>query len=78
MASRLLQIQGEAYQIGPHEIVCILSIGLDILVEAMTEADDLLRDAGIAMVAAKADGAKLWLYGDRNAIKRSAIGIANR
>jgi predicted signal transduction protein with EAL and GGDEF domain len=60
VAERLLLALGRPYRIGEHEISCAFSIGLVALSDAssgaMPQADDVLRDAGIAMVAAKAEG----------------------
>jgi predicted signal transduction protein with EAL and GGDEF domain len=60
VAERLLLALGRPYRIGEHEISCTFSIGLvglsDASIDAMPAADDVLRDAGIAMVAAKAEG----------------------
>ncbi|WP_229259663.1 putative bifunctional diguanylate cyclase/phosphodiesterase [Duganella aceris] len=60
VAERLLQALGRPYRIGPHEIVCTFSIGLVALSDAPSgpapTADEVLRDAGIALVAAKAEG----------------------
>jgi diguanylate cyclase (GGDEF)-like protein len=56
VAERLLQALGRPYRIGAHEISCTFSIGLVALSGVLPTADDVLRDAGIAMVAAKAEG----------------------
>ena len=55
VAERLLQALGKPYRIGPHEINCGFRIGLVTLSGAVPMADDVLRDAGIAMAAAKAE-----------------------
>lgn len=56
VAERLMQALGEPYRVGPHKIACTFSIGLVSLAGPIPMADDVLRDAGIAMVAAKAEG----------------------
>jgi diguanylate cyclase (GGDEF)-like protein len=56
VAERLLQALGKPYRVDEHEINCTFSIGLVTLSGAVPMADDVLRDAGIAMVAAKAEG----------------------
>jgi len=56
VAERLLRALGRPYRIGEHDIVCTFSIGLVALSGAMPTADEVLRDAGIALVAAKAEG----------------------
>jgi diguanylate cyclase (GGDEF)-like protein len=56
IATRLLQRLSEPYRIGAHEIACTFSLGIAALDPASQDADDLLRDAAIAMAVAKADG----------------------
>jgi len=56
VAERLLRALGRPYRIGEHDIVCTFSIGLVALSGAVPTADEVLRDAGIALVAAKAEG----------------------
>jgi len=57
VAERLLLALGRPYRIGEHEISCRFSIGLVALPSgAMPTADEVLRDAGIALVAARAEG----------------------
>jgi diguanylate cyclase (GGDEF)-like protein len=56
VAERLMQALGKPYRIGPHQIGCSFSISLVFLAGPIPMADDVLRDAGIAMVVAKAEG----------------------
>jgi diguanylate cyclase (GGDEF)-like protein len=59
IAARLLGRLGQPYRVGQQELTCSFSIGIaplraDPLNDAL--ADDLLRDAAIAMAVAKAEG----------------------
>ncbi|WP_219114545.1 bifunctional diguanylate cyclase/phosphodiesterase [Janthinobacterium sp. UMAB-56] len=56
IAARLLDRLSEPYRIGNHELTCTFSAGVRILDSEAYEADDLLRDAAIAMAVAKAGG----------------------
>jgi diguanylate cyclase (GGDEF)-like protein len=56
IAARLLQVLGEPYRIGAHDIACTFSIGLVPPAHLPPDADGALRDASIAMAAAKAAG----------------------
>jgi diguanylate cyclase (GGDEF)-like protein len=60
IAARLLDRLSKPYQVGEYELSCTFSIGIVVLgTETETEpqqADDVLRDAAIAMRAAKAGG----------------------
>lgn len=56
IATRLLKRLSEPYRIGTHELTCTFSIGVVVLDSEAYDADDLLRDAAIAMTVAKAEG----------------------
>jgi diguanylate cyclase (GGDEF)-like protein len=72
VAERLLRALGKPYRIGPHEIICTFSIGLVALSGEAPAADDMLRDAGIAMVAAKAEGGGRCVVFQRQMRERAA------
>ncbi|MBG6222083.1 diguanylate cyclase (GGDEF)-like protein [Janthinobacterium sp. CAN_S1] len=67
IAARLLERLSKPYMIGSHEITCTFSAGIVVLNSEAHDADDLLRDAAIAMAIAKAAG------GDRFAIFRQQM-----
>jgi diguanylate cyclase (GGDEF)-like protein len=56
IAARLLDRLSRPYQVGDHELSCTFSIGIVVLEPQEQQADDVLRDAAIAMRVAKADG----------------------
>lgn len=56
IATRLLERLSEPYRIGNHELTCTFSLGVVVLDADVRDADDLLRDAAIAMAVAKAEG----------------------
>jgi len=71
VALRLLDALAHPYLIGGHEIVCSASLGLvwgpDAAARGEQEPDNLLRDAGIAMVEAKRAG------GNRHAVFEASM-----
>ncbi|MGK5015023.1 putative bifunctional diguanylate cyclase/phosphodiesterase [Janthinobacterium sp. HLS12-2] len=56
IAARLLDRLSKPYIIGNHELTCTFSAGVVVLNSEACDADDLLRDAAIAMAIAKAEG----------------------
>ncbi|NVM78490.1 diguanylate cyclase (GGDEF)-like protein [Duganella sp. SG902] len=56
IAARLLDRLSLPFQVGAHELICTFSIGIVPLEEGARQADDVLRDAAIAMRVAKAEG----------------------
>jgi diguanylate cyclase (GGDEF)-like protein len=56
IAARLLDRLSRPYRVGPHALSCTFSIGIVVLEAAPQAADDVLRDAAIAMRVAKAEG----------------------
>jgi diguanylate cyclase (GGDEF)-like protein len=56
IAERLLDRLSRPYQVGEHELTCTFSIGIVVLEAGPQQADDVLRDAAIAMRVAKAAG----------------------
>jgi diguanylate cyclase (GGDEF)-like protein len=56
IAVRLLDRLSRPYRVGVHELSCSFSIGIVVLEADAQQADDVLRDAAIAMRAAKAEG----------------------
>lgn len=56
VAERLLDVFAEPFHVGGHEVCSTASIGLAVADESYATADELLRDADMAMCAAKAAG----------------------
>jgi len=56
IAERLLDRLSRPYRVGEHELTCTFSIGIVVLEAGPQQADDVLRDAAIAMRVAKAAG----------------------
>jgi diguanylate cyclase (GGDEF)-like protein len=56
IASRLLERLGKPYRVGEQELALTFSLGMVVLHDGAQDADDLLRDAAIAMAVAKAQG----------------------
>jgi diguanylate cyclase (GGDEF)-like protein/PAS domain S-box-containing protein len=56
VASRLLEVLSEPYQIGPHRVNSTASIGIVTTAHMAEDADSVLRDADIAMYEAKRQG----------------------
>jgi len=56
IAARLLDRLSRPYRVGEHELTCTFSIGIVVLEAEPQQADDVLRDAAIAMRVAKAAG----------------------
>lgn len=67
VAIRLLDTLARPYVIDGHEVVCCASLGLAWGLDAQGDPDDLLRDAGIAMVEAKRAG------GNRHAVFEASM-----
>ncbi len=56
VASRLLEVLAEPYQIGPHRVNSTASIGIVTTAQMAEDPDSVLRDADIAMYEAKRQG----------------------
>ena len=56
VASRLLEVLAEPYQIGPHRVSSTASIGIVTTAHMADDPDSVLRDADIAMYEAKRQG----------------------
>lgn len=56
VASRLLEVLAEPYQIGPHRVSSTASIGIVTTAHMAEDPDSVLRDADIAMYEAKRQG----------------------
>ncbi len=56
VASRLLEVLAEPYQIGPHRVNSTASIGIVTTSHMAEDPDSVLRDADIAMYEAKRQG----------------------
>ncbi|MFC0251749.1 putative bifunctional diguanylate cyclase/phosphodiesterase [Massilia consociata] len=56
VAARLLDALSRPYRVQGHHVVCSASLGLAWSYDSARDADEVLRDAGIAMVEAKRAG----------------------
>jgi len=56
IAGRLLERLGKPYRVGNQELALTFSLGMVLLNAGSRDADDLLRDAAIAMTVAKSQG----------------------
>jgi len=76
VAARLLDALGRPYRVQGHEVVCNISLGLtwgaDALHGGLRDADEILRDAGIAMVEAKRAGGARQVVFDSSMRERAA------
>ena len=72
IAARLLDRLGKPYQLGAQELACSFSMGVVLLGAGDADADDLLRDAAIAMAVAKAEGGDRYVVFDQ-AMREQAV-----
>lgn len=72
VAKRLLKALGAAYRVDGHSISCPVSMGIVLADTAAGEADEILRDASIAMADAKRDGGGRALVFEAAMRERSA------
>ncbi len=70
VASRLLDVLSEPYQIGPHRLSSSASIGVVTSEHMGDDADSVLRDADIAMYEAKREGRGRFVMFDPSMRKR--------
>jgi diguanylate cyclase (GGDEF)-like protein len=56
VAQRVLDALAQPFGIGSEQVRCSASMGVVLRAQSLGNADDMLRDASIAMVAAKRDG----------------------
>lgn len=56
VALRLIEVLSKPYGVGPHQLHCSVSMGIVLRAQAVGDADDVLRDASIAMETAKRSG----------------------
>jgi predicted signal transduction protein with EAL and GGDEF domain len=62
LADRLVAILGEPFKISGQEVVVGASIGITLAPRDGTNADQLLRNADMALYRAKADGRRVWRF----------------
>ncbi|MBZ2208789.1 putative bifunctional diguanylate cyclase/phosphodiesterase [Massilia soli] len=72
VALRLLKALGNPYRVDGHSISCPVSMGIVLADAAAAEADEILRDASIAMADAKRDGGSRALVFEPAMRERSA------
>ncbi|WP_198321150.1 putative bifunctional diguanylate cyclase/phosphodiesterase [Azohydromonas aeria] len=60
LADRLVRTMGEPYQVGAHELVLGISMGV-VLADALSQPEGLLRDSDTAMYEAKRGGRNRWV-----------------
>ena len=56
VALRLINVLSQPYGVGTHQLHCSVSMGIVLRAQAVGDADSVLRDASIAMEAAKRSG----------------------
>ena len=56
VALRLIDVMSQPYGVDKHQLYCSVSMGIVLRAQAMGDADAVLRDASIAMEAAKRSG----------------------
>ena len=56
VALRLIDVLSQPYGVGTHQLYCSVSMGIVLRAQAVGDADTVLRDASIAMAAAKRGG----------------------
>lgn len=56
VALRLIDVLSQPYGVGTHQLHCSVSMGIVLRAQAVGDADTVLRDASIAMMAAKRSG----------------------
>ena len=56
VALRLIDVLSQPYGVGAHQLHCSVSMGIVLRAQAVGDADTVLRDASIAMEAAKRSG----------------------
>ena len=56
VALRLIDVLSQPYGVGTHQLHCSVSMGIVLRAQAVGDADTVLRDASIAMEAAKRSG----------------------
>lgn len=62
MANRIVEIVGAAYDIYEHKIIIGASIGISVAPDDGNEADQLLKNADMALYRAKSDGRGTYRY----------------
>ena len=70
VASRLLDVLAQPYQLGPHRLSSSASIGIVTSANMGDDADSVLRDADIAMYEAKREGRGRFVMFDPSMRKR--------
>jgi len=76
IAGRLLERLGRPYRVGEQELALTFSLGLVVLHTGVQDADDLLRDAAIAMAVAKSQGNRMVAFAQQmreQALLRSSL-----
>jgi diguanylate cyclase (GGDEF)-like protein len=62
LASRLIEVIGAPYQLGGHQVVVELSIGIALAPDDGQDPEQLLRNADLALYRAKSDGRGLYRF----------------
>jgi diguanylate cyclase (GGDEF)-like protein len=75
LADRLVHTMGEPYQLGEHELVLSISMGV-VLAGADSRPEQLLRDSDTAMYEAKRCGRNRWVLFEPAMQKRVALAMA--
>ena len=75
VAERLVQVFLERYKLGPHSVYSTASIGVVTNEHCHKSADEMLRDADLAMYEAKAAGKGRYAVFDRNLRGKALIRL---
>jgi diguanylate cyclase (GGDEF)-like protein/PAS domain S-box-containing protein len=62
LASRLIEVIGAPYQLGSHQVVVELSIGIALAPDDGRDPEQLLRNADLALYRAKSDGRGVYRF----------------
>lgn len=62
LARRIVEVLGETYEIDGHQVVIGASIGIAMAPSDGTDADQLLKNADMALYRAKSDGRAGWRF----------------
>jgi diguanylate cyclase (GGDEF)-like protein len=62
LASRLIEVIGAPFQLGGHQVVVELSIGIALAPDDGQDPEQLLRNADLALYRAKSDGRGLYRF----------------
>ena len=77
VALRLIDVLSQPYGVGEHQLYCSVSMGIVLRAQAVGDADTVLRDASIAMEAAKRSGGARYVIFTPSMQELAATRAAN-